>query len=320
MSTKATLNPSLAPKRGLRAIGHEIKKNHLLFLMILPVVLCVALFNYAPMVGIVLAFKKFNYTDGILGSPWVGFKNFEYLVKGGVLWRTTRNTMLYNVAFMVLDMVCQMGVAIMLNEIRIKWFKKTSQSLMFLPHFISFVLVQSIAYAVFNYEYGMLNNMLRSIGAETVSIYTEPGYWPGILIFFHLWKGLGYGVVVYMAAITGISSEYYEAATLDGANKAQQIWYITMPLLKPTAITLMLFAVGRIMKGQFDLFYQLVGKNGLLYETTDIIDTYVFRSITQTFDPGLSTAAGLYQSLFGFVLIMLVNTVIKKVQPDYALF
>ena len=288
--------------------------------MILPVILYVCLFNYAPMVGIILAFKKFNYTDGIFGSPWVGFKNFEYLVKGGVLWRTTRNTMLYNVAFMVLDMVSQMGVAIMLNEVRIKWFKKTSQSLMFLPHFISFVLVQSIAYAVFNYEYGMLNNMLRSIGAETVSIYTEPGYWPGILIFFHLWKGLGYGVVVYMAAITGISSEYYEAATLDGANKAQQIWYITMPLLKPTAITLMLFAVGRIMKGQFDLFFQLVGKNGLLYETTDIIDTYVFRSITQTFDPGLSTAAGLYQSLFGFVLIMVVNTIIKKVQPDYALF
>lgn len=320
MSTKVTRNPSLAPKRGFAAMGHEMKKNHLLFLMILPVILYVCLFNYAPMVGIILAFKKFNYTDGIFGSPWVGFKNFEYLVKGGVLWRTTRNTMLYNVAFMVLDMVSQMGVAIMLNEIRIKWFKKTSQSLMFLPHFISFVLVQSIAYAVFNYEYGMLNNMLRSIGAETVSIYTEPGYWPGILIFFHLWKGLGYGVVVYLAAITGISSEYYEAATLDGANKAQQIWYITMPLLKPTAITLMLFAVGRIMKGQFDLFFQLVGKNGLLYETTDIIDTYVFRSITQTFDPGLSTAAGLYQSLFGFVLIMVVNTIIKKVQPDYALF
>ena len=192
-----------------------------------------------------------------------------------MLWRTTRNTMLYNVAFMVLDMVSQMGVAIMLNEVRIKWFKKTSQSLMFLPHFISFVLVQSIAYAVFNYEYGMLNNMLRSIGAETVSIYTEPGYWPGILIFFHLWKGLGYGVVVYMAAITGISSEYYEAATLDGANKAQQIWYITMPLLKPTAITLMLFAVGRIMKGQFDLFFQLVGKNGLLYKYSSPICVYV---------------------------------------------
>lgn len=320
MSTKTNLNPDRWHPRGLRAIGHEMKKNRLLFLMILPVVLYVALFNYAPMIGIILAFKKFNYTDGIFGSPWVAFKNFEYLVKGGVLWRTTRNTMLYNLAFMVLDMVSQMGVAIMLNEVRVKWFKKTSQSLMFLPYFISFVLVQSIAYAVFNYEYGMLNNMLHTMGAETVSIYTEPKYWPFILTFFHLWKGLGYGVVVYLAAITGISGEYYEAATLDGANKAQQIWYITMPLLKPTAITLMLFAVGRIMKGQFDLFYQLVGKNGLLYETTDIIDTYVFRSITQTFDPGLSTAAGLYQSLFGFVLIMVVNTIIKKVQPDYALF
>ena len=320
MSNVKPVNPSLAPRKGIHAVLHELKKNHLLFLMILPVVLYVLLFNYAPMIGIILAFKKFNYTDGIFGSPWVGFSNFQYLIKGGVLWRTTRNTVLYNLGFMVLDVVCQMGVAIMLNEITQKWFKKLNQSLMFLPYFISFVLVQSIAYAVFNYEYGMLNKVLTSMGLEKVSVYTEAGYWPWLLTFFHVWKGLGYGVVVYLAAITGISSEYYEASTLDGATKWQQIRYITVPLLKPTAITLMLFAVGRIMKGQFELFYQLVGKNGLLYETTDIIDTYVFRSITQTFDPGMSTAAGLYQSLFGFVLIMTVNTIIKKVQPDYALF
>lgn len=317
MSTTKTINPSLRQRKGLL---HEIKKNRLLFLMILPVVLYVLLFNYAPMVGIILAFKKFNYTQGIFKSPWVGISNFRFLVKGGVLWRTTRNTVLYNLAFMVIDVFAQMGVAIMLNEITQKWFKKLNQSLMFLPYFISFVLVQSIAYAIFNYDYGMLNNLIASLGGEKVSIYTTAKYWPWILTFFHVWKGLGYGVVVYMAAITGISSEYYEAATLDGATKAQQIRYITMPLLKPTAITLMLFAVGRIMKGQFELFYQLVGKNGLLYETTDIIDTYVFRSITQTFDPGMSTAAGLYQSVFGFVLIMTVNTIIKKVQPDYALF
>ncbi len=321
MSMKTgALHPALAPKKGIPAVLHEIRKNYLLFLMILPVVLYVLLFSYAPMVGIVLAFKKFNYTEGIFGSPWVNFDNFRYLIKGGVLWRTTRNTVLYNLAFMFIDVIAQMGVAIMLNEIAKKWFKKLSQSLMFLPYFISFVLVQSIAYAVFNYEYGMLNNLLKSMGLETVSVYTEPGYWPGLLTFFHVWKGLGYGVVVYLAAITGISSEYYEASTLDGATKWQQIRFITIPLLKPTAITLVLFAVGRIMKGQFELFYQLVGKNGLLYETTDIIDTYVFRTITQTFDPGMSTAAGLYQSLFGFVLIMTVNTIIKKVQPERALF
>lgn len=155
---------------------------------------------------------------------------------------------------------------------------------------------------------------------EAVNVYTNASVWPALLVFFHEWKGIGYGVVVYMAAITGISAEYYEAARVDGATKWQQIKLITLPLLKPTAITLFLFAVGKIMKGQFELFFQLVGKNGMLFEVTDIIDTYVFRTITQSFDPGMSTAAGLYQSAFGFILIMTVNTIVKKIQPDYALF
>ena len=307
MSTKVTRNPSLTPKRGFAAIGHEMKKNHLLFLMILPVILYVCLFNYAPMVGIILAFKKFNYTDGIFGSPWVGFKNFEYLVKGGVLWRTTRNTMLYNVAFMVLDMVSQMGVAIMLNEVRIKWFKKTSQSLMFLPHFISFVLVQSIAYAVFNYEYGMLNNMLRSIGAETVSIYTEPGYWPWILIFFHLWKGLGYGVVVYMAAITGISSEYYEAATLDGANKAQQIWYITMPLLKPIILVTAIMSTN----GTLQLYDESVAlTNGGPANASITMSHYIYNTTFVT-SPNFGYAAAM--SFLILIMVAVLSAIQMKV-------
>lgn len=321
---KAKKNAAYVPpkkeRRGLKAVLHEVKRNRVMFLMILPVILFVIIFNYLPMAGIVVAFKKFNYTEGIFRSPWVGFSNFEFLVKGGVLWRITRNTILYNIAFMVVDIVAQIAVAIMLNEITQKWFKKLSQSMMFLPYFISFVLVQSICYGIFSYEYGLLNNLLRSINATPVNVYTNPGVWPALLVFFHEWKSIGYGVVIYLAAITGISSEYYEAARVDGATKWQQIKMITLPLLKPTAITLFLFAVGRIMKGQFELFYQLVGKNGMLYETTDIIDTYVFRTITQTFDPGMSTAAGLYQSVFGFILIMTVNKVIKSIQPDYALF
>lgn len=317
---KAAYVPPAAGRRGLKAVQHELRKNWVLFLMILPVIIFVIVFNYLPMAGIVVAFKKFNYTEGIFGSPWIGLSNFEFLIKGGVLWRITRNTVLYNIAFMVVDMVCQIAVAVMLNEIRQKWFKKVSQSLMFLPYFISFVLVQSICYGIFSYEYGLLNNILKSLGSNPVNIYTNAGIWPALLVFFHEWKGIGYGVVIYLAAITGISSEYYEAARVDGATKWQQIRMITLPLLKPTAITLFLFAVGKIMKGQFELFFQLVGKNGTLFEVTDIIDTYVFRTITQTFDPGMSTAAGLYQSLFGFLLIMAVNTVVKKIQPDYALF
>lgn len=307
-------------KHGLAALKQDIYRNRILWLMILPVVIYVIVFNYAPMTGIIVAFKKFNYTDGILNSPWVGLANFKFLIQGGVLWRITRNTVLYNIVFTIVDMVAQIAVAVMLNEVLKKWFKKTTQSLMFLPYFISFVLVQSICYALFSYEYGLVNNVLNAIGATPANIYTNPGAWPAILTFFHEWKSLGYGVVIYLAAITGISSEYYEAARVDGATKWQQIRMITLPLLKPTAITLFLFAVGKIMKGQFELFFQLVGRNGLLYEVTDIIDTYVFRTITQTFDPGMSTAAGLYQSLFGFILIMIVNSIVKKIQPDYALF
>lgn len=315
--TKQTTQVQALRKHGFL---YELKKNRLLFLMIVPVILYAIIFNYIPMLGNVLAFKQFNYRDGIWGSPWVWFQNFKFLFQGGVLWRTTRNTILYNIAFMVIDVVAQIAVALMLNEILSKRFKKLCQSLMFLPYFISYVLVQSIAYGFFNYEYGMFNNILTSLGMDAVNIYQNAAAWPPLLIFFHTWKGLGYGVVIYLAAITGINSEYYEAARLDGATKWQQIRYITLPQLKPTAITLMLFAVGKIMKGQFELFYQLVGTNGLVYETTDIIDTYVFRTITQTFDPGMSAAAGLYQAVFGFVFIMVVNTIIKKVQPEYALF
>lgn len=307
-------------RRGVKGFLHELKRNRVMFLMILPVIIYVIIFSYLPMGGIVLAFKKFNYTDGILGSPWVGFDNFKFLVSGGILWRITRNTVLYNLAFMIMDIVAQIAVAVMLNEIGKKWFKKLSQSLMFLPYFISFVLVQSISYGIFSYEYGLLNNLLKSMGASPVNVYANKGIWPFLLVFFHEWKGLGYGVVVYLAAITGISGEYYDAARVDGASRWQQIKFITLPLLKPTAVTLFLFAVGKIMKGQFELFFQLVGRNGLLFETTDIIDTYVFRTITTSFDPGASMAAGLYQSFFGFVLIMIVNTIVKKLQPDYALF
>ena len=307
-------------QKGVKGFLHELKRNRVMFLMILPVIIYMIIFAYLPMGGIILAFKKYNYTDGILGSPWVWFDNFKFLVSGGILARITRNTVLYNLAFMIVDMVAQIAVAVMLNEIGKKWFKKLSQSLMFLPYFISFVLVQSISYGIFSYEYGMLNNLLKSMGMMPVNVYADKGIWPFLLVFFHEWKGLGYGVVVYLAAITGISGEYFDAARVDGATKWQQIKFITLPLLKPTAITLFLFAVGRIMKGQFELFFQLVGKNGLLFETTDIIDTYVFRTITTSFDPGASSAAGLYQSFFGFVLIMVVNTIVKKLQPDYALF
>ncbi|MGI5959200.1 MAG: ABC transporter permease [Massiliimalia sp.] len=299
---------------------YDLKKNYVMWMMILPAIVFFIIFCYLPMFGIVLAFKDFNYSDGILGSPWVGMANFKFLFMSGTLWRVTKNTFLYNVIFILVDLVAQIAIAIMLSEITRKWYKKIAQSLMFLPYFVSYVLLAAFVYNLFNYEYGVINNILVSLGMEPFDAYSNSGIWKYILVFFHEWKGLGYGVVIYLATLTGISSEFYEASKIDGANKWQEIRYITVPLLKPTVIIITLFAVGKIMKGQFELFYQIIGNNGNLYSTTDIIDTYVFRMLTQTFDPGMGTAAGLYQSVVSFILIMVVNFIVKKIEPDYSLF
>ena len=232
----------------------------------------------------------------------------------------TANTILYNLAFLVLGVITQVGTALLLNEIHSKLYRKITQSFMFLPYFISYVVLGVLVYNIFSYDTGLLNNIRGLLGMEKFSAYTDTGIWKYVLVFLEQWKGLGYGVVVYMAAITGISAEYYESARIDGASHWQEIRYISLPLLKPTIIIITLFAVGKIMKGQFELFYQVIGSNGVLFNATDIIDTYVFRSLTQTFDVGLGSAAGFYQSLFGLLFIMAVNGIVKRMNPEYALF
>lgn len=299
---------------------YELNRNKVLFLMILPCVVYMVIFNYIPMVGVYYAFTKFDFNGGLFGSQFIGLKNFEFLFSSGTLAMLTRNTVLYNLAFIFLGNLLEVTCAIFLSEIKNVWFKKISQSAMFLPHFISMVLVGVFVYNLFNVDNGIINSMLKHFGREPYSFYSEPGPWIYIIIFFKLWKGLGYGTVIYLAAIMGISDEYYEAATIDGANIFQQIWNITLPLLKPTFVILILLSLGHIMKGQFDLFYQIVGNNGLLFDTTDIIDTYVYRSLTVNFDVGMGTAAGLFQSFFGFALVMIVNFIVRKIQPDYSLF
>lgn len=192
---------------------------------------------------------------------------------------------------------------------------------MFMPYFVSFVILKVLVYNIFEYQYGLINNIITSMGGERIDFYNTPSYWPVLITLFYLWKNIGYGMVVYLATIMGIDTEYYEAAKVDGANIFQQIWYITLPLLKPTFIILLLYALGSIMKGQFELFYQMIGNNGVLYNVTDIFDTYVYRiTMTQPLSIGLGTAAGLYQSLFGFIIVMLVNTLVKRKNPEYALF
>ncbi|NLG81840.1 MAG: sugar ABC transporter permease [Bacilli bacterium] len=319
MRTIVNNSKVLAPKRNFT---NELKRNWVMFLMILPACIFFITFNYLPMTGIYFAFTKFNFNDGLFGSPFVGLENFKYLFSSGTMVRLLRNTILYNIAFIGLGNFFQIVCGIILSELPGKIYKRTAQSITLLPHFVSMVLVGAFAFNLLNYNTGVINTLLSNwLGEESrVNFYNSPQYWPFIIIFFNIWKGLGYGTVVYLAAITSIDNELYEAAEIDGANKFQQITRITIPLLIPTIIILLLFAIGGILKGQFDLFYQLVGNNGILQPSTDIIDTFVYRALMVNFDLGMGSAAGLFQSFFGFVLVMSVNFVIRRLYPEYALF
>lgn len=298
----------------------ELKRKRVLFLMISPVLLYFIIFAYIPMPGAYIAFVDYNIGKGIFGSSFVGLKNFEFLAKTGDLWRITKNTLLYNIAFLILCNVFQVAFAIMISEVGNKWFKKISQSVILLPHFISMVIVGFFAYNFFNYDHGFVNTLLTNLGFAKHDFYSDQGIWKYIIVFFKIWASTGYGMIVYLATITGISSDVYEAAALDGASAMQKIRYITVPLLKSTVILLFLFGLGGILKGSFDLFYNLIGNNSVLFKQTDIIDTFVFRSLVGQFNFSQGAAVGFYQSIFGLVLVLLVNAIIKKIEPDSALF
>lgn len=314
-------NQVLVGKLHRKPIGKVIKDNKILMLMCLPAVLFFIVFSYCPMPGIYIAFTNYNFRDGIFGSPFVGFKNFEFLLKSGQLWLLTKNTIFYNLAFILLGNLLQIMLAIMVNEIRSSWFKKVSQTIMFLPYFISAVLIGVLAFNILNYDTGALNTLIRETGGNPVKIYSMAGIWPFIIILCNIWQQTGYGSIVYFASICGIDSQIIEAAEVDGATSWQRIRYIILPSLKPTFIILMLFALGGIMKGNFGLFYNLVGpSNSQLFPATDIIETFVFRTMMNQNNFATSSAVGLYQSLFGFMLVMFSNWVVKKIDPDYALF
>lgn len=299
---------------------YKVKKNKTLLLMLLPAVLFFLLFNYIPIAGIVVAFKCYNFKGGIFGSPWVGFDNFKFFFMSGQAFIVTRNTVLYNLAFIIVNTVLQITMAIFLSEIKNKYFKKITQSLMFLPYFVSWVIVGVISYNIFNFEHGTLNSLFKLFHIGAIDVYSKPVAWIFIIIIFCAWQGLGYGTVLYLAAIMGIDTEIYEAAEIDGANIFKRIRYITLPSLVPTITILTLLAVGGIFRGNFDMFYQIIGNNGTLFNATDVIDTFTVRALLQTNEVGMAAAAGLYQSVFCFVTIMIVNTLVKKHDEDNALF
>lgn len=307
-------------KTRLRNFGRELKKNRMLFLMILPAMLIVLIFSYLPMSGLVLAFKDYRFNKGVFGSDWNGLENFRFLFASGTGWLITKNTILYNLLNLITSQGLAVLIAIIISEIKVVPFKKITQSVIFFPYFISWVIVGTFVYNIFNYETGLLNSVLTGLGLDAVNVYSMPGVWPFIICLFNSWKWCGYNSVVYIAAITGLDTECNEAAEIDGANIFQRIRYITFPGIRPTLITMLLLNVGRILRGDFEMFYQLVGNNGQLFNATDVIDTYVFRSLTTSANLGMTAAATFYQSILCFIIIMVVNGIVRRIDADYALF
>ncbi len=299
----------------------KVYKYRVLLLMCLPAIIFFLIFSYIPMPGAYIAFTNFNYAKGIFRSQFIGLDNFKFLFTSGKITMLTRNTLLYNLAFILFGNTLQIFVAILLNEIRSKYFKKITQTLMFLPYFISAVLVGLLVYNLLNYDYGFVNSIIKALGKTPVKVYANKYIWPFILVLVNLWQQTGYGSIVYFAAIMGIDAEMVEASRVDGANAFQKIRYIILPSLKPTIIILLLFAMGGILKGNFGLFYNIIGPaNSMLFPSTDIIETYVFRTMMNNFNFTQSSAVGLYQSVFGFAVVMLCNWVVKRIDSEYALF
>lgn len=297
------------------------KRQLPLFMMIIPGCFYLIINNYLPMLGVFIAFKNIDYGKGIFKSDWVGFSNFAYLFKTKDAFIMTRNTVLYNIAFIIIGTIMGIAVGIMLSELRGKFKSKFYQTMILLPYLLSWVIVAYIGYAFMSNDTGLLNNtILPKLGLKPVSWYAEPKVWPFILTVINIWKGIGYSSILYLSTIIGIDKTLYEAAQVDGASKWKQIRNITLPLLKPMVIMLVIMSVGRIFNSDFGLFYQLPMNSGALYSTTQTIDTYVYRGLMQLNDVSMSAAAGLYQSVVGFVMVIIANSIVRKVSSENALF
>ena len=295
----------------------KFKRYLPMYLMFLPGAIYLFVNNYIPMAGLVVAFKKYKAKAGLWGSPWNGLANFEFLFKTPDAFVITRNTILYNVAFIIINMVLGIAFAMFICDAVSDKLRKVYQSAILFPYLMSAVVLGYIVFAFCSQSTGILNN---SILSTPIAWYNEAKYWPFILTFVNTWKGVGYGCLIYISSINGIDPSLYEAASLDGATKWQQIWNITIPSLVPTIITLTLMSVGRIFYSDFGLFYQVPRNSGIILSTTNVIDTYVYRGLMEQSNIGMSAAAGFYQSVVGFCLVMLANWVVSKVSAENALF
>jgi len=309
-------------KRGgvLEGIRYDIKHNPYLCLLCLPAIIWFCIFAYSPLVYLLAAFKKYQATKGLWGSDWVGLKNFEAFFGSDAFFRVTFNTIFLNALFIVATMFFSILIAIALSEVGNRLFKKVTQSVVILPHFISWTVIALLCEALLKTQNGFINNILVSFGMEKINFYQDASVWPVLLTVLRIWQGAGYGSIVYLATIAGLDQEMFEAARVDGATRGQCIRYLTLPLLKSTAVMLFIMNIGKIFNGDFGMIYNLVGTNSMLYRTTDVIDTYVYRMLVESTNIGQSAAVSLYQSIMGFVIVMASNALTKKLDPDSALF
>jgi putative aldouronate transport system permease protein len=309
----------------ITAFFKDLNRNKAMLLMVLPATVWFICFAYLPMVGMIIAFKEYRYTrDGflasIVNSEWLGFENFKFLFNTPDAWIITRNTVLYNAVFIILGLVMSVALAILLSELVNKRLAKVFQTGMFLPHFLSWVIVGYFLFSFLSYDKGVVNQVLSWFGADPIQWYNDKTYWPIIIVLVFLWKSVGYNSVIYLAGIMGIDRSLYEAAMIDGANKWQQMRKITIPMLMPLIIILTLLAIGKVFYADFGLFFQVPRDSGPLYSVTNVIDTYVYRGLKVTGEIGMSAAAGLYQSVVGFILVITSNWIVRRIDKDKALF
>ena len=301
----------------------KIKWKHYipLYIMALPALAYLFINNYMPLYGMQLAFRELDYSKGVFKGDFVGLKNFKFLFATDNAWIMTRNTVLYNLLFIVVGLVFGLTIAILFNEIRCKLASKFYQSALLIPYFMSMVIVSYLGFAFLSSETGFINNtIMKFFGADPISWYSEPKYWPFILLFINVWKGMGFSLLMYTARLLAIHASYYEAATVDGASKWQKIRYITLPMLKPAIIMMTTMSVGRMFYSDFGLFYQIPMNSGALYSVTNTIDVYAFRALMKLGDITMSSATGVYQSVVGFILILIANFIIRKFNRENALF
>ena len=299
-----------------------VMDNLRLFSMMLPALIVIGIFNYWPMFGIVLAFKDYKVPLGIFGSPWVDpiFKNIEFFLKSQDAWRVTRNTIGLNVLFIFAGHSAAIIFALVMFEVKKAFHVKVYQTISILPSFLSWVVVSYMVYALLDPKKGILNQLIEMLGGEGISWYTEPKYWPVILLITIIWRGTGLSSIMYYAALMGVDMELYEAADIDGASKLQKTWYVSIPQIVPIITIMVILDFGKIFRSDFGLFYNVTRDMGALYPTTDVIDTYVFRALMDLGDTGMSSAVGVFQSVICMIMLLIVNGIAKKIDPERALF